>query len=88
MTGSRSRRPVIGSRPLISVSEIAVRLGMSKARVWAMLRCGVIPAWRPRPGAHWVIKRAEFQAWLELQGGGKTHNARRNNKLEHRQTFP
>lgn len=52
------------SDALISATEIAVRLRMSKVRVWRLLRLGVIPAWRERPGGRWVIRRAEFEAWL------------------------
>ena len=55
------------SDALISVVEIALRLRMSKARVWKLLRVGVIPAWRERPGGRWIIRRAEFESWVQAQ---------------------
>jgi len=49
---------------LISVAEIAVRLGVSKARIYRLLSAGIIPAIQERQGGHWIIRRAAFEAWL------------------------
>jgi len=60
----RRRSRLKRSPVLISVAEIAVRLGMSKARIYRLLSAGIIPAIQERQGGHWIIRRAAFEAWL------------------------
>jgi excisionase family DNA binding protein len=58
-----SNEPII--KPLLSVSEAAILLGVNRNRAYKLLRGNVIPgAVVKLPGSEWLVKRAIIEQWL------------------------
>lgn len=51
---------------VISVREIAARLGLDRKTVYAAAERGELPA--RRLGRKWIIARVAFEAWLAARG--------------------
>jgi excisionase family DNA binding protein len=60
------------ARPLISPTEAAAVLGMSRSAVHGWLRRGVLPG-AFRIGSRWYLKRRELEVWLA--GNGNAGNS-------------
>lgn len=52
-------------RSFISVKEIAEQLGEPEDRIRRLCKQGVIPARQNGAGGHYVINRAEYEAWRD-----------------------
>ena len=55
-------------RPLLSVTEAAERLGITRARAYRWVAAGQFPGAVQLAGGHWLVKKAVLDAWLTAAG--------------------
>lgn len=55
--------------PILTVTETAAYLKISRSTVYRLLRRGTIPAFRV--GCDWRFRKAEIDAWLALLARGE-----------------
>lgn len=53
--------PIIHEPDLITITELAARLGIGKTKTYALLNTGQLPIRRIRLGEHWRFSRVEVE---------------------------